>query len=283
MKFKKNNAIVDLMGGLGNQLFQICFANYLKENGVNVYISEEWFFNNRQLKILPDRKPIFDLNHFDLKRTSRKNQLNLKFFERVSEIPIFQKQLTKKIFQQFTGHSFYINDIKKYNKFWGYWHNLKFIENQKDFIANSLIKNTLYSENLKDNIGKTLIHIRKSDYKIINEVLPKTYYLESLEIIKNSVGLNSYDIFIDEENYDYQDDIFQNASNVYCDMNEDPIITFSKMMNYSNYILANSTFSLFPAFLSENEGSKILYPQPWFVQQAYDSPVKPNWIPVKRN
>jgi hypothetical protein len=55
------------------------------------------------------------------------------------------------------------------------------------------------------------------------------------------------------------------------------------MMNYSNYILANSTFSLFPAFLSEKEGSKILYPQPWFVQQAYDSPVKPNWIPVKRN
>ena len=95
------------MGGLGNQLFQICFANYLKENGVNVYISEQWFFNNRQLKILPDRKPIFDLNHFDLKRTSRKNQLNLKFFERVSEIPIFQKQLTKKIFQQFARPKHY--------------------------------------------------------------------------------------------------------------------------------------------------------------------------------
>ena len=61
MKFKNSIATVDLMGGLGNQLFQICFANYLKENGVNVYMSEEWFFNNRQLKILADRKPMFDL------------------------------------------------------------------------------------------------------------------------------------------------------------------------------------------------------------------------------
>ena len=70
MKFKNSIATVDLMGGLGNQLFQICFANYLKENGVNVYLSEEWFSKNRQLNILPNRKPIFDLNHFDLKRTS---------------------------------------------------------------------------------------------------------------------------------------------------------------------------------------------------------------------
>ena len=283
MKFKNSIATVDLMGGLGNQLFQICFANYLKENGVNVYISEEWFFNNRQLKILPDRKPIFDLNHFDLKRTSRKNQLNLKFFERVSEITIFQKQLNKKIFQQLTGHSFYINDIKKYNKFWGYWHNFVFIENQELYLHNSLLKNKLYSEHLQDNSGKTLLHIRKSDYKIINETLPESYYLESLNIIKNSGGFNSYDIFIDEENYDHQNKLFKNASNVYCDINEEPIITFSKMMNYSNYVLANSTFSLFPAILSENKASKIIYPQPWFLNQLYNSPVKSNWIPVKRN
>ena len=47
MKFKKNIAIVDLMGGLGNQLFQICFAKYLENNGVDVYLSEEWFHKNK--------------------------------------------------------------------------------------------------------------------------------------------------------------------------------------------------------------------------------------------
>lgn len=282
MKFKNSIAIVDLMGGLGNQLFQISFANYLKNNGVDVFLNEEWFHKDKQHNLLSKRKLIFDLNHFDLKTTSRKIDLNFKLLERVYDISILKQILNKKIFQHFTGHSFSLNDIKKYNKFWGYWHNFVFIENQKVYLNNSLIKSKLYSENLQDNSGKTLIHIRKADYKIINEVLPKTYYLKSLDIIKNSGGFNSYDIFIDEENYDEQDKIFKNASNVFCDLNEDPIITFSKMMNYSNYILANSTFSLFPAFLSENNDSKILYPEPWFVQDIYNPPVKSNWIPVKR-
>jgi len=283
MKFKKNIAIVDLMGGLGNQLFQICFAKYLENNGVDVYLSEEWFHKNKQLSLLPKRKPIFDLNHFELKSMSTKNDLNFKLLEGVCNVSFFKKILNKKLFQQFTGHNFLINDIKKYNKFWGYWHNFVFIENQELYLHNSLLKNKLYSEHLQDNSGKTLLHIRKSDYKIINETLPESYYLESLNIIKNSGGFNSYDIFIDEENYDHQNKLFKNASNVYCDINEEPIITFSKMMNYSNYVLANSTFSLFPAILSENKASKIIYPQPWFLNQLYNSPVKSNWIPVKRN
>ena len=38
-------AIVDLMGGLGNQLHQICFAQYLQDNGYTVYLNEDWYKN----------------------------------------------------------------------------------------------------------------------------------------------------------------------------------------------------------------------------------------------
>ena len=42
----KNLALVDMMGGLGNQLHQISFAKYLEDNGFEVFISTDWFYKN---------------------------------------------------------------------------------------------------------------------------------------------------------------------------------------------------------------------------------------------
>ena len=39
MKAKKKEAIVDILGGFGNQLFQLSFANYLRGSGFKVYIN----------------------------------------------------------------------------------------------------------------------------------------------------------------------------------------------------------------------------------------------------
>ncbi len=39
MKIKKKEAIVDILGGFGNQLFQLSFANYLRSNDYKVLIN----------------------------------------------------------------------------------------------------------------------------------------------------------------------------------------------------------------------------------------------------
>ena len=39
MKLKKKYAVVTILGGFGNQLFQLCFANSLKEKGFKVFIN----------------------------------------------------------------------------------------------------------------------------------------------------------------------------------------------------------------------------------------------------
>ena len=42
MYFKKNG-LVNLIGGFGNQLYQIAFAEYLSDNGFDIKININWF------------------------------------------------------------------------------------------------------------------------------------------------------------------------------------------------------------------------------------------------
>ena len=53
------------------------------------------------------------------------------------------------------------------------------------------------------------------------------------------------------------------------DQDRDQVIkTFSQMLSYENYIIANSSFSYMAAHLGSSENSKVLYPEPWFLNKS---------------
>ena len=53
MGIEKNKfAIVDLKGGFGNQLFQLCFAYYLNSNNIKTYINSRNFERSKKIKNL---------------------------------------------------------------------------------------------------------------------------------------------------------------------------------------------------------------------------------------
>ena len=62
----KKIAIVEILGGLGNQLFQLAFANYLKENNVRVLISTNILdkVNNEKDPVIARRNLAFPLYYF---------------------------------------------------------------------------------------------------------------------------------------------------------------------------------------------------------------------------
>ena len=41
--YLNKKALVKIYGGFGNQLFQYCFANYLKGKNLSVHINNYWF------------------------------------------------------------------------------------------------------------------------------------------------------------------------------------------------------------------------------------------------
>ena len=66
---KLENSLVKIYGGFGNQLFQYCFANYLKELEKNVLINNLWFSS---VKDKFGRNEIFEPEFLDLKEQAKR-------------------------------------------------------------------------------------------------------------------------------------------------------------------------------------------------------------------
>lgn len=279
-----NVALVDLMGGLGNQIFQLNFANYLKSKGFKVYIYIGWFNSDifkdgttkRSLHVNPVHFELEIVDKFMLKKIIRfENLQNIKVINKI-KIPILNNT-----YQLHTGHFFDEEKKGRYNRFSGYWQNQKYLMGQKNYLLNSLEKNSFFNQNLNTSTQKTLIHIRKTDYMKLGEDLSETFYTNAInEIVKVDKNFK-YDIFTDEKKPSSESKLYKNAENVNINSGENPVATLSKMMNYKNYIISNSTFSLLPAYLSYNPDSIVIYPEPWFKHSQYIPPVDKIWRAIR--
>ena len=79
---------------------------------------------------------------------------------------------------------------------------------------------------------------------------------------------------------------FKYANFVYSPINshqstQDTIETFSKMLQFENFIIANSSFSYMAAFLGSGLHSKIFYPNPWFKNRESKNLSLNNWIKIQ--
>lgn len=271
----KSVGLVELMGGLGNQVFQICFADFLKSKGLKVYVSNSWFLESNKDKTITQRKLELDPEKFDLNIASK----NITKSFKILNLFYSNKFIDKKTFNTYTDKNLNLLNFARFNIFYGYWHELEFFENKREFIISSLLKHENFVNNLSYNSQKTLLHVRRTDYSIASEILPDKYYLKAIRELQKS-GLDiDYDIFIDEETYNEDDPIFKNAKNVFTNIGESPLTTLSKMIRYKNYVIANSSFSLLAAFLNNN-AKNVLYPSPWFRNSNYTPPVMPYWRPI---
>ncbi len=233
-------ALVNLKGGLGNQIFQISFAEYLKSLGFNVFLDTSFFYSNhefpRELEIEPG-----ELGFVKLKLKSN---------------AIFN--INKSMFWE--DDSFDIADLKTINRFVGYYQNIKYLEHSKNFLQKNL---RLVSDNLNENT--VAVHIRKTDYKIINQELSDKYYelaINKFLKINNDIKL---DIFTDDKDLILDTKVFKNINKIYRPVSSiKSIDVLRKMLNYKYYITANSSFSCIAAYLSEFQDKVIFYPKPWW-------------------
>ena len=130
-----------------------------------------------------------------------------------------------------------------------------------------------------------IVHVRLGDYEHEKGIgiLPNSYYLEALKIAvaeypDSPIWIFSNDIpstiqrfrEFDLKGVVYIDDNWNSASS-----------TFEVMRLGSAYIIANSSFSYWAAMLSRNQNSLVIAPKPWF--QGAESPnqiLPANWITI---
>jgi hypothetical protein len=256
----KKNAIVNLQGGLGNQIFQTAFALELKSKNIRT-ICDIHFYDSkmqfpRKLEIAPSM--------FGLKTIKYKNS---KIFSRLG---ILFKEMD----------TFRIEDLKYLNRFVGYYQDFLIIEKHKD-----TLRKILNIHNAPHDPEKVAIHIRQDDYKKINQHLGDSYYKKSIEEFLAYNENFVFDIFTDDTNFVPDLKIFKKLNSIYYpEENINPLEVFINMSKYQNYIIANSSFSALAAYLSNSKSKKVIYPEPWWRSSEIQIKNIPlTWIPISND
>ncbi len=252
------------MGGLGNQIYQVSLAKYLKDLGCDVTLNPFWYENRKNFKDGTSKRELgFDLEIFNFKILSKSKYVVLEIINKIIMTRLFNKIRNKLTlpYKLHEGQSLNEEDLTYINRFSGYWQIEPDIRKNLNFLKTSIInnyENPMDDEKIKSNI---LVHIRKDDYENIDEILPDRYFQLALEKL-NSFENRKYDIFTDQTSVDMENNLYKNASNVYTSSN--PLSDFLKMLNYKTYIISNSSYSYMAALLSNSQRPTVVYPSPWF-------------------
>ena len=297
MKIEKtedlNLPILYIHGGLGNQLFQLAAANVLCEDGN--YLIDMSNFNEKEdllskfsfekkLNILPMRKKKFmerKLINLIIRANYRPNRK-----QETQRIYSFVDLVSKNILSKFylkgrtivTSSNLGFDDeviIKKpYSYLIGYFQsyvwpsrliNKAFFKDIRLINGNSEFE---YYRELSKVEKPLIVHIRLGDYLVQKSfgLLSKDYYHEAIESLWNTNKYGKIWIFSNEpDKVKSYIPIYLTASCRNIDLDLDDAATTLQLMRYGHgYVLSNSTFGWWGAFLTINGGASVIAPTPWF-------------------
>jgi len=255
-----------LMGGLGNQLFQI-FAtiSYALKNSnqfrfLNVaslgggpttirYTFWQTFFNNLQPFLMTEIPAVHVINESSFS---------------FNELPVYEMNKDIMLYGYFQSY-------KYFQESYGEIANMIGIKKMKEILLDDL---HVAQDSLKNTIS---MHFRIGDYKKIQECHPLTtynYYENALEHIKTATNdQTKYNILFFCEEVDIED-----VNNTICKLQQKfPEYSFTRgdntledwrqllLMSCCHHnIIANSSFSWWGAYLNSRQDKIVCYPSVWF-------------------
>ncbi len=163
----------------------------------------------------------------------------------------------------------------------GYWQSYKYFEGIEDIIRKdfSLRDNLpLHIENLKEGIKKEnslCIHVRRGDYvgNSVHEIVGKEYYNKGIEKIKSLKKIDKIYVFSDDIKWCEQNMKFEFPTmfvgEEYAGIKAEGHMAL--MSACHNFIIPNSSFAWWGAWLSEYNDKIVVVPQQWFVDESINS------------
>ncbi|OOG68952.1 alpha-1,2-fucosyltransferase [Algoriphagus sp. A40] len=289
---------VAIFGGLGNQMFQYALAISMDAEGIPTKISVSDFLLNRHyqgfelikafdvpLPIL-DRvkasamskfRPLFvDTNTGFIKNAIKKLFLNNR--------NVYQEKMEyhfdEEVFRQ--AYSFLV----------GTWQSPKYFETQQQLIREVFNFNKPHDDlnlQLSSDISSSnavAVHVRRGFY--LEPTLTSSrmvidssdYYYKAFDIISNQVKNPVFYVFSDDiewakKNFKGKNFVFvshNKGANSYLDM--------YLMGLCRHFIIANSAFSWWPAWLSSNDDKLVVIPKPWVRESDCPSIYPSEWLTI---
>ena len=261
---------IELTGGLGNQLFQVCFllAYCMKYNKPHkCFPAGLGPSNQHTLYWETIFKPLSNLVVKDL-----------------PSLPVVDER-------HFHYHEY---EEREEAKFHGYFQSYRYFDNYRSSILEQFNIKTLQDNEriIHVNFKATVsMHFRIGDYKTMTDthpILPLQYYIEALHKISSRISTVLFFYEIEDEKDVLEKikamrDVFPEIRFLsgIVDRPEDwrQMILMSKCYHH---IIANSSFSWWGAYLSE--GTEIYYPKQWFgpvlAHHKTDDLFPQHWRPI---
>lgn len=273
------------MGGLGNQIFQICKSKELQDSGYEVSIDTSNFKKYKSSKedLFIHREQILNIKDFGFKESSKLSKILLNSFINLEKKRLVPNFLNPCVLIH--DNNIKTADFKKFNKMIGYFQDANLIYKYREFLINSLSKNEIIRNSFNQTSikGSTMLHVRRGDYLNLDEALNLNFYKEAIDYCSKNIEDFTFEVFTDDSEWVKRQNIFDKAVEIHNDdiSIENTIISFSNMIEKENFIIGNSTFSLIAAILGSTESSKFIIADPWFRNKNKDLNLKNNWIKIK--
>ena len=291
---RKKSFIVDIQGGLGNQLFGLAFAKYLSEiQNRNFEISDIQI--DRGITEHGVRITDFDLNIQISNEKFKSNYLNRVISSLNRRTPQLQK--FKGLLSLGTYHSSvtgYDATPEKYQftRYKGYFQSHIYALSLKKELPLGLLSpkepSAWFIEKLEEarELQPIMMHMRRGDYYKVQNlfgILSDSFYKDAISFIRGTG--NNRPIWIFSDSPDSLADGFISSLggsvSVIIPLSDSPAIDSLALMQFgSANIISNSTFSWWPAFLSQTSVTTVC-PSDWFLNMKQPLELIPNnWIKI---
>jgi hypothetical protein len=256
-----------IMGGLGNQMFQVAHAVCQGFKNKKPSVFEPITFTP-----MGQSKPI--TNYMD--NIFR----NISFTDNIKD----KKNVYEQTWNEPKLNFLWDNNIEFYGyfqsskNFFGYDKEMQILfEPTEQFIQ--YINNKF--EDLK-NKRTTSIHIRRGDYLTINNILPTlhiSYFKKCIDELEKDTDI----FFVFSDDMEWVKNNIKHEKIIYVNNNKDyEDLWMISLCN--NNIMSNSSFSWWGSFLNKNKNKRVLCPNIWFGPNGpnpYDNVYVGDWIKIK--
>lgn len=284
----KKIAIVEIKGGLGNQLFILNFIDFLEKNNFKVYSITSFYESQKNNSLNTDSRELYLYGDFlRLNIPSKKCSNFLSFIlnlpNRRNSFWINVLFKISKLFICYVDDSNLVQKIKSSKNiffFDGYFQNYDFLQSNVQLIKRLSLDPKFKFDNSITDSNLAAVHVRRRDYLNMSEELGITYYQNALGYLKKTIGDFNFNVFTDDVEWCKNNSLFNEAVSIKEASLENTIDHFIEMTTYKNFIISNSTYSYMAAYLSTEVGKVVVEPKPWFKKLEYieyDEILNPNW------
>ncbi|MDR2831129.1 MAG: alpha-1,2-fucosyltransferase [Methanobrevibacter sp.] len=301
---------VELWGGVGNQMFQYALIRSLSHD-----LKEDFSLNKFQYDLVgrffkQQKHEHYNLNHFDIQENFSSSitpltisfflniifrNLNLKSRKKIN--PKYNVIQEDHIFNSFDNYNPHLKEIIKNLKgdkfLTGNWMNEQYFLHNKIIIQNELkIKNppTKKNSDLISEISSTnsvALCVRRGDFldpylKAQLGISTLNYFLNGVDLIAKKVDSPVYYIFSNDPEW-VKDNIKIDYPTVFITHNgiDKDYEDLRLISNCKHFIISNSTFHWWGAWLSSNINKIVIAPDPWYNTYMNKSIIPNNWIKLK--